>query len=156
MPQVVLAADLGGTKLSAAAVNRQGKILARKTEPVDLSSTLAPVEQICRLAAAVAHRFGRTTPFAAAGVAIPGLVRRTGTVWAPNLPGWKSVPLARLLEGRLRVPVVVESDRNAGVTGEAWRGAFGLGCSPLVQATCTEDAEKPHTPVSFVPGESLF
>src|SRR5207245_7318349 len=59
----------------------------------------------------------------AVGVAVPGLVRPTGPVWAPNLPAWERLPLARLLARCLRAPVVVESDRNAAVIGEAWRGA---------------------------------
>jgi glucokinase len=50
-------------------------------------------------------------------------VRRDGTVWAPNLPGWTKMPLARRLKSALGVPVVVESDRNAAVLGETWRGA---------------------------------
>jgi glucokinase len=60
---------------------------------------------------------------AAVGVAVPGLVRRDGTVWAPNLQGWTRMPLARKLREAFDVPVVVESDRNAAVLGEAWRGA---------------------------------
>lgn len=116
----VFAADLGGTKLSAALVDRSGTILARVTEPVDRSSAAAPAEQICRAAIALAH--GKRTGFRAAGVAVPGFVRRSGTVWAPNLPGWNRVPLAKLLQRKLRVPVVVESDRNATVLGESWRG----------------------------------
>jgi glucokinase len=128
-----LVADLGGTKLTAALVDTQGRILARRTERVDTSSTYAPVEQICRLSAELRQghlrrgpggqtRAFRLPPWKAVGVAVPGLVRRTGTVWAPNLRGWHRVPLARLLRRRLRVPVVVESDRNAAVIGEAWRG----------------------------------
>ena len=31
----------------------------------------------------------------AIGVAVPGLVRRDGTVWAPNLPDWENIPLAK-------------------------------------------------------------
>ena len=54
---------------------------------------------------------------------MPGLVRRDGTVWAPNLPGWKRMALARRLKGALGVPVMVESDRNAAVLGKTWRGA---------------------------------
>ncbi len=69
--------------------------------------------------------------FHAAGVAVPGLVRRNGTVWAPNLPGWKHMPLARLLTRRLRVPVVVESDRSAAVLGEQWKGA-ARGCRDAI------------------------
>lgn len=59
----------------------------------------------------------------AIGIAVPGLVRRDGTVWAPNLPGWRKMPLARRVEHALRVPVILESDRNAAVLGETWRGA---------------------------------
>lgn len=123
MPQTIFAADLGGTKLSAALIDRRGKIVARRIEPVDRRSAEAPVKQICRLAMMLARPRRGKLAFRAAGVAVPGLVRRTGTVWAPNLPGWQRVPLARILAARLRVPVVVESDRNAAVLGEAWRGA---------------------------------
>jgi glucokinase len=116
-PAQAIAVDLGGTKVAVAAVSANGKIRARKTEPVDTSSTDAPVEQIVRLVRQVDGEF------TAMGVAVPGLVRRNGTVWAPNLPGWDAVPLARTLRKRLRVPILVESDRNAAVLGEAWRGA---------------------------------
>jgi glucokinase len=33
------------------------------------------------------------------------------------------MPLAQMMSRKLRLPVVVESDRNAAVIGEAWRGA---------------------------------
>lgn len=118
MPHTVFAADLGGSKLAAALVSAEGKFLARKTEAVETSSTRAPVEQICRLARELAGK----TKIRAAGVAVPGLVRRNGRVWAPNLPGWEKVPLESLLRKRLSVPVRVESDRNAAVLGESWRG----------------------------------
>lgn len=123
MPSVVFAADLGGTKLSAALVDVRGKILARRTELVDLTSTGAPLEQICHMARLLAAASRQVMRLRAAGVAVPGLVRRDGRVWAPNLPGWKRVPLAKLLRRKLGVPVVVESDRNAAVIAEGWRGA---------------------------------
>jgi glucokinase len=119
----VLAVDLGGTKLAAALVNRRGKLALRESVSVDASSALAPVKQI----AALAQTLCGTKPFksliGAVGIAVPGLVRRDGTVWAPNLKGWKNMPLARRLRQTLGVPVIVESDRNAAVLGETWRGA---------------------------------
>jgi len=118
MPSVVFAADLGGTKLACAVVESTGKILTRHTEPVDTSSAQAPIAQIVRFATELrGHR-----QYSAAGVAVPGLARRDGTVWAPNLPGWNRVPLAKLLRAQLNIHVVVDSDRNAVVLGEAWRG----------------------------------
>jgi glucokinase len=119
MPPVVFAADLGGTKLACAVIDGNGKVLARRTEPVDTSSVRAPIAQIVRLAGELRGR----RKYSAAGIAVPGLARRDGTVWAPNLPGWERMPLARLLRAHLKIPVVVDSDRNAVVLGESWRGA---------------------------------
>jgi len=119
----VLAVDLGGTKLAAALATREGKLIRRQSVSVDLGSPLAPVKQIVGMA----HEFTGTERsqnlLAGVGVAVPGLVRRDGTVWAPNLPGWKKMPLALRLKSALGVPIAVESDRNAAVLGESWRGA---------------------------------
>lgn len=119
----VLAVDLGGTKLAAALVDRKGKVLTQKSVMVDASSPMAPVRQIVELARELAGGKGLRGGIAAMGVAVPGLVRHDQTVWAPNLPGWKSMALRKRLRRALGVPVVVESDRNAAVLGEAWRGA---------------------------------
>jgi len=110
----VMAFDLGGTKIAAGIVDVKGRIRGRVEEPVEKSD---PVAQIVRLTENLDAEID------AVGVAVPGLVRRDGTVWAPNLPGWDRVPLAKMLRRKLRVPVFVESDRNATVLGEAWRGA---------------------------------
>jgi len=120
---IVLAVDLGGTKVAAALVDRNGQVLAQNSLTVDASSTLAPVKQIVELTRNLAGGKVFGGRIEAMGVAVPGLVRRDGRVWAPNLPGWKRMALARRLHQALRVPVVVESDRNAAVLGEAWRGA---------------------------------
>lgn len=118
-----LAVDLGGTKCSAAVVDRKGRIVSCRTVPVDVSSPMGPVVQIVRLAKDLAAGKKPQDAYVAAAVAVPGLVRRNGTVWAPNLPGWEKMPLAKRLTRSLRVPVRVESDRNAAVLGESWLGA---------------------------------
>ncbi|HKU28611.1 MAG TPA: ROK family protein, partial [Candidatus Sulfotelmatobacter sp.] len=119
----VLAVDLGGTKCSAAIVDHNGRILSRRTLSVDHASASAPVRQIIRLANELAQGEKPKRAFAAMAIAVPGLVRRNGTVWAPNLPGWERIPLATRLNRALGIPVMVESDRNAAVLGECWRGA---------------------------------
>ena len=118
-----LAVDLGGTKCSAAVIDRRGKIIARRTVPVDAASASGPVLQIVELAKDLAGAKDPADAFVAAGVAVPGLVRSNGTVWAPHLPGWEKMPLARRLTRILGIPVRVESDRNAAVLGECWLGA---------------------------------
>jgi len=119
----VLAVDLGGTKLAAALVDFHGRVLTRKSVQVDRRSALAPVKQIVALARELVGGKSLRGRVSAAGVAVPGLVRRDGSVWAPNLRGWKKMALARRLKSALRVTVVVESERNAAVLGEAWRGS---------------------------------
>ena len=113
MARTVAAIDLGGTKIAAGLVTSGGNVRKRLVEPVEKESV---VDQIIKMV-------GELDDYDAVGVAVPGLVRRDGTVWAPNLPGWDRVPLARMLKRKLKVPVFVESDRNAVVLGEAWRGA---------------------------------
>ena len=58
----------------------------------------------------------------ALSVDVPGLAYPGGLVWAPNIPGWDRMPLGKILRRRFNLPVLVESDRNAFVTGEAWQG----------------------------------
>ena len=122
MQKCVYVADLGGTKLATALVSAEGRILARKTEGVEAGSPRKVIDQIVRSAGELKSK-SAGAKVSGAGVAVPGLVRRNGTVWAPNLAGWASVPLAAKLRSRLRVAVAVESDRNAAVLGEAWKGA---------------------------------
>lgn len=54
------------------------------------------------------------------GIGVPGqLDSRIGIVhFAPNLPGWKEVPLCRMIEEEFQVPVVLENDANAASWGE--------------------------------------
>ena len=139
--QYVVAMDLGGTKLAGALVDRAGKIARQVSVPVERTSASAPVRQMVEMARGLvesveshdskfvnrakkkSNRSGEPGAIAAVGVAVPGLVRRNGTVWAPNLKGWARMPLAKRLHEKLGLPVVVESDRNAAVLGESWRGA---------------------------------
>jgi len=127
----IFAADLGGTKCSAGVIDGKGRIFSCRTVPVDLASPSGPILQISQLAQELAGGKSPARAFAAAAVAVPGLVRRDATVWAPNLPGWKRMPLARRLRRLLGIPVVVESDRIAALLGECWKGA-GRGKSDVI------------------------
>jgi glucokinase len=118
-----LAIDLGGTKCSAAAIDRRGKIVSTRTVPVDVGSSSGPLLQIVQLAKDLASGKRPADAYVGAAIAVPGLVRRNGTVWAPNLPGWEKMPLAKRLMPALGITVHVESDRNAAVLGESWVGA---------------------------------
>jgi glucokinase len=112
-----LVADLGGTKIAVARVTPSGEITHRSQIFTPAAGGKDVVDAIGQLLSQLPREGA-----CAAGVAVPGLARPDGSVWAPNLRGWTRMPLARMLRKRLGLPVLLESDRNACVLGEAWQG----------------------------------
>ncbi len=124
---MLLGIDLGGTKLAAALVDDEGRVLQKLREPVDQKHNRSVVEQLSR----VIESFAGSQP-EAVGICIPGIAdSKSKTVWAPNIKGWDHIPLAQLLSARVSIPIVIESDRNAAVLGEALYGA-AVGKSDVV------------------------
>jgi glucokinase len=135
--------DLGGTKLASAVFAADGDIMHRESVPLasragDEVGALI-VEQIralreraqtmsarpTRLRRRVPAKRAAAQPAAAVGVAIPGIYRAaTGTVWAPNIPGWDDYPLLDELRASVGpdTHVAIDSDRAAYILGETWRG----------------------------------
>ncbi|HOY09256.1 MAG TPA: ROK family protein, partial [Candidatus Omnitrophota bacterium] len=52
----------------------------------------------------------------------------------PNIPGWRNVPLQRMMEDRLGLPTRIENDVNLITLGE-WKYGAGIGCRNLVCMT---------------------
>ncbi|MFC6081829.1 ROK family transcriptional regulator [Sphaerisporangium aureirubrum] len=58
-----------------------------------------------------------------AGLACPGPLDAAGAMSAPpRLPGWDGVPVKRLLERHIGLPVTVDNDATAAAIGERWAG----------------------------------
>jgi glucokinase len=112
-----LVADLGGTKIAVARVEDTGRITHRLLAPTPPEGGAAVVETASNLLRQLPAKGA-----CALGVDVPGLAYSTGFVWAPNIPGWERMPVGKMLNRRFNLPVLVESDRNAFVTGEAWQG----------------------------------
>lgn len=118
--KVVAALDIGGTKLSAALVNSEGSILAKRNVPVARGGPDALVHQVVEL---LAECGATEAGVAACGVIVPGIYFAAGgNVWAPNLWGHQEVPFVKQLEAALQIPVHVDSDRAGYVWGEQWMG----------------------------------
>jgi glucokinase len=122
---LIIGLDLGGTKIAAGLVAPTGRLLSTVRLPTPASGVkrdVAALYDAARSAAAAAQVPWRA--IRAVGVGVPGAFDpETKTVWAPNLPGWKKVPLGRMLERGLERPVFVEGDRNVQALAEAWLGA---------------------------------
>ncbi|MEA3336080.1 MAG: ROK family protein [Chloroflexota bacterium] len=131
----LLGLDLGGTKILAAVVDSDGKIVGEAKKRTQAS--LGPDKVIDRIvetaSEAITDSEVRPKDMLAAGIGAPAPVDvQTGTVFAPpNLPGWDVVPLGDLLEKGLGIPVIVDNDVNLGTFGEHELGA-GRGTRHMV------------------------
>ena len=126
MGRFALVADLGGTKIAVARVEDTGRITHQLIAPTPPEGGATVVEAVAALLDQLP-----AAGACALGVAVPGLAHPNGVVWAPNIQGWDHMPVRRTLSWRFKLPVLVESDRNAFVTGEAWQGS-ARDCSDVV------------------------
>jgi glucokinase len=132
----ILGLDLGGTKIAAGVVSAGGKLLSFVRLPTPSSNRRRILRSLFDAAQlAVAAAPGSWKSIRSIGVGVPGAVEPgSGTVWAPNLAGWRRVPLAAILRRLLARPVYVEGDRNVQALAEAWLGG-GKGSKNVVFLT---------------------
>ena len=132
---VVFGIDVGGTKISGAVFNSSGEILSResalinKLEGKQVGDLVITVIDHLQTASA-----NLSLKVVAVGVAVPGIFNsELGTVWAPNIPGWKSFPLHDLISHHFteEVAVEIDNDRACYILGESWKGA-AVGCKHAI------------------------
>lgn len=136
--RLFIGVDLGGTKLLSLVAREDGTILGRDRRPTEAAAgPEAVVRRIAESARAAAAAAGvDMEQIAGIGVSAPGPIdAETGVVTTPpNLPGWKNVPLARLLAEDLGRPALLENDANAAAYGEFRHGA-ARGCRHILFVT---------------------
>ncbi len=135
----LLGIDIGGSKRVLAVGDHTSGGFARRRHPMrfsgdwreDLRVMIGEARDLLSEVAGTGQG-----PLEAIGVAAPGPVeRRTGVLLnPPNLPGWRDVPLAQLLEDAFGVPVRVENDANAAALAEHRFGA-GRGTLDMIYLT---------------------
>ena len=124
---LVVGVDIGGTKVAAGLVNRNGEIKAQTrtlmVANANASDGLAAVVSAIDLL--LAGDANARPPIRGIGICAPGpLDPATGVVInPPNLPCWRNFPLATEVERIYRVPVKVENDANAAALAESYWGA---------------------------------
>ena len=126
MSEAYIGIDLGGTNVKTAVVSREGDVMGKDSRPTDaekgLEAVLAKMAEGVDAALEAANLL--RSGVAAMGIGAPGPMNwQTGVVFAPpNLPGWKDVPLAKLMRERLNIPAYVDNDANVACYGEFWLG----------------------------------
>ena len=130
-PELAVGIDVGGTKIAAGLVDREGRV--RRRCHTTSHAERPPHEVIAaieRLYAELAERAGGEV--AAVGVGFAGNLdaARGEVLVSSNLPAWDHFPLRATLQRRLGVPVALDNDVNMAVVAEHRYGA-GRGCRNL-------------------------
>ena len=117
--------DIGGTGTKFGIVDRVGNVLfsseistRKHTDVNDF------IDELHTELSKLIDNVGGIGRIKGIGVGAPNGNFRTGTIeYAPNLP-WKGIiPLARMMEDKFKIPVVLTNDANAAAIGEMMYGA---------------------------------
>ena len=130
MKKYVIGVDIGGTKIATGIVSKQGKLIEKVVLPTlaqkgidhSLQQVYASIEEVLRISGV------KKKEIEGIGACAPGpLDPLNGIVHnPPNLPGWKEVRLASLLNKKFRIKTRIENDANAaGMAEVIWGAAKG-------------------------------
>lgn len=130
--------DIGGTKIAAGLVDRNGQILhrfttrdhAQRQPAVVIDAVMQACSMLLQESGVAKHMIE------AVGIGFPGNTNgRAGIVLtSSNLPAWDHFPLRQTLVQRLGMPVVLENDANLCALGEHRFGA-GRGTQNMCYVT---------------------
>lgn len=127
-PPLVLAADIGGTKILAAAVDASGQVFARCRLPTEAAQGGAHVlQQIERALRQVQDALPEGVQPSAIGLSAAGVIdARTARVVDATeaMPGWAGTDLRASLGQAYGLPLQALNDVHAALVGEQWLGAL--------------------------------
>jgi len=125
LESLAIGIDIGGTGTKFGIVDRVGNVLfsgemsTKKHKQIDTF-----IDELYESVAPLIESAGGVGRIKGIGVGAPNGNFYTGTIeYAPNLP-WKGiVPLAKLVQDKFQLPVVLTNDANAAAIGEMMYGA---------------------------------
>ncbi|OIQ61583.1 glucokinase [Moorella thermoacetica] len=138
MSQYVAGVDLGGTNIAAILMDATGRTRGWMTWPTEASGGPDRViERIIALIKFTMEQNGITEQqLLGIGLGVPGLVnsQEGKSVFSPNLPGWRDIPVAEMVGRGCGVPVIIDNDVRMAAWGEKLLGA-GRGWEDVICLT---------------------
>jgi len=131
--QVIAGIDLGGTQVRVAVARSDGRIVAsNRNRMAELRTPRRTVEWLGEQVA----RLSNGDVVRSVGIGAPGPTdpARGLLVNPPNLPGWRNVPLAAMVQEAIGCPTHLENDANLAGLGEFHHGG-GRGTRTMVYIT---------------------
>jgi len=124
----VIGLDLGGTKLSGAIFQIDGKVIKKSSFSLEKRGG-DDVGKLVKEMIRLLFRFASETGIEvnSVGCCVPGIAyAATGCVWAPNIPGWDNYPLLWVIEESINdsnIKATIDNDRACSLLGEIWQGS---------------------------------
>jgi glucokinase len=131
----ILAVDFGGTNIRVAHFDHPTIPPTAQIKKPTLASE-GPESVLQRLKDAIAELMPDNGTPVSIGIAAPGpLNPYEGIIHsAPNLPGWKNIPLRQQLYEEFNCPIFLGNDANLAALGE-WRHGAGVGTEHMIYLT---------------------
>jgi glucokinase len=126
MGQLIIGIDVGGTKVAGGLVTLKGRLMESQVVPTHADKGFAKsYTQIVYLIGRLIRAAGGKHNLRGIGICAPGpLNPKTGVVInPPNLPGWRNIELAKMVEKKFGLPAKLENDANAAGLAEVLFGA---------------------------------
>ena len=122
--RVVLAIDIGGTKLAVGVVDEEGRVLETRRAP-NPNPRAGDGEAVLQSLLALIDELGTDrAAYVGVGVGCGGPMRwPRGEVSPLNIPSWRDFPLRTRLAEELGLPVRLHNDAICLAVAEHWRGA---------------------------------
>jgi glucokinase len=124
---LILGIDLGGSKILAAVVDPQGRMLSSDESVTPATEGCEVVIQsiVDSARSALEQACVAISEISAVGIGAPGISNpEAGILFtSPNLPGWREVLLRDIIQDRLGKKAFLINDANAAALGEFYFGA---------------------------------
>jgi len=126
MGKTIIGIDVGGTKVAGGLVTQKGRLVESQVVPTHAEKGFSKsYAQIIHLIGRLLRAAGGKENVGGIGICAPGpLNPKTGVVLnPPNLPGWRNIELAKMVEKEFGLPAKLENDANAAGLAEVLFGA---------------------------------
>lgn len=138
MADFVAGVDLGGTNIEATLMDVTGETHGWATWPTEADK--GPIHVIQRIIDIVQYMLAENSSdervLRGVGLGVPGLVNSTAglSIFSPNLPGWRNIPIAEQVALGVGTSVIIDNDVRMNAWGEKLFGA-GRGRDDLICVT---------------------
>ncbi|MGE0268869.1 MAG: ROK family protein [Candidatus Omnitrophota bacterium] len=139
MNKYIIGVDVGGTNIKLGIVSPDGKIIARQhfsTKKFSRNKTKLINAIVSTAEGLLLEQKLSKGDIEALGIGLPGLIDPVKGIvsYLPNIPGWRNVPLKKILQDKIGLPVFIDNDVNV-ITLAEWKYGAGIGYQNFICVT---------------------